>query len=350
LRVSPFQNQPAEIVVSQTATVGRRLPRQSQTSWLINGKPQRPEYFVLTVSGHEQSWAAVAGANPMSIQSISFWQQDQTYWQQQQAEAQASTADNALISTMGDAMANLSKGLSSIANQTALNRVKTELSAAVQNELQSSGSSTSSSSGQSTAPSSSSSASGASGSSNSSSTSTSPATGTGTAPLTTSTALSVLGIPANGTITVSDGTNTTTYTSTGTDTIADLIDAINVDIPGNANVTASLNNRGELVITSRNSTDTITVGGVYASNVGFDVENDTFQPTKVASSSSSSADSSTGSAPSGTSSASSSSTGAGTKASKSTTTNSSLALQSLSTAASILSADGVSGSLVDMLA
>ena len=46
-------------------------------------------------------------------------------------------------------------------------------------------------------------------------------------PLSANTALLTLGIPKNGTITVSDGTNTTTFASTGTDTVGDLINAIN---------------------------------------------------------------------------------------------------------------------------
>ncbi|HML06576.1 MAG TPA: hypothetical protein VK430_00410 [Xanthobacteraceae bacterium] len=94
----------------------------------------------------------------MSIQSLSFWQQDQNYWHQsqsfyqqdqnywaqQQNQAQATTADDALMNVMSQAMTNLSQGLSSIANQEALNRVNTQLSAAVQSALQSSSGSSSS--------------------------------------------------------------------------------------------------------------------------------------------------------------------------------------------------------------
>ena len=94
----------------------------------------------------------------------------------------------------------------------------------------------------------------------------------------------------------------TTYASTGSNTVGNLISAINQDYVGNAAVTASLNRDGEIVITSKNTTDTITVGGVYAANVGFAVGHDTFKPTKAASSSSSSPSSSTSTSTSRTSS------------------------------------------------
>ena len=88
----------------------------------------------------------------MSIQSISFWQQDANFWNSSQTRDQTLANTDALITTMGTAMTNLATGLASIANQAALNRVNTELSAAVQSALQSSsGSSTSSSSSDSSA-------------------------------------------------------------------------------------------------------------------------------------------------------------------------------------------------------
>jgi hypothetical protein len=282
----------------------------------------------------------------MSIQSVSFYQQDQNYWQQAQAQSQASTADAALINVMADAMTTESKGKASIANGEALKRVNTQLTAAIQSLLQpSSSDSTSSSSSASTGSTSSSSSSG------SSSSSPSPATGIGTAPLTVGTSLFTLGILQNGTITVSAGANMTTYTSTGTDTVANLINALNINLPTNANVTASLNSHGKLVITSRNTADVIVVGGsgTDAAAIGFGVGNNTFQPTQAASSAANSSSSS--SASTGTSSsATGSSTSKSASSSKSTTTNSSPALQTFGTAASILSASGVSGNLIDMLA
>ena len=73
-----------------------------------------------------------------SIGSVSFWQQDQNFWQQAQAQDQASTASNALITAMGSLMTNEFKGIASIANQTALDRVNSELEAAAQSAVQSS--------------------------------------------------------------------------------------------------------------------------------------------------------------------------------------------------------------------
>ena len=73
-------------------------------------------------------------------------------------------------------------------------------------------------------------------------------------PLTSDTSLLGLGFFTRGNFTVSDGTNSTTYTSTGIDTVGDLINAINSDTPGNAQVRAWLNGSGNLVITSQNKT------------------------------------------------------------------------------------------------
>jgi hypothetical protein len=292
----------------------------------------------------------------MSIQTLSFFQQDQNYWNQSQsfaaqdqnywsqaqAQSQASAADASLINVMGQAETNEAKGLASIANQTALNRVNSQISALVQQALQgSSGDSASSAAGGSSASSAS------SGSSSAAASTGAPATGIGTAPLTTGTSLSSLGVLPGGTITVGAGGNTTKYTSTGTDTVGDLINAINVDLPTNANATASLNSTGRLVLTGRNDTDTITVlgSGNDAAAIGFAVGNNTFEPTAPSaspasvSSSSGSANSPTNAASSGTSSAS-------------TTLPSYLALaeQGVTTAAGILSANGVGGTLVDLLA
>ncbi len=62
-------------------------------------------------------------------------------------------------------------------------------------------------------------------------------------PLTASTSLVTLGIIAKGTITVGDGTNTTTYASTGSDTVGDLLNAINKNAYGNAQVAAWLDSQ-----------------------------------------------------------------------------------------------------------
>jgi len=294
----------------------------------------------------------------MGVSGISFYQQDQNYWSQAQAQSQASSADDSLINVIGTAMTDEAKGEASIANGIALKRVNSELSAAVQAALQSqsgsSSSSSSSSSGSSTSPSASSSP------SSSASSTGAAAVGVGTVPLTTGTSLSSLGILPGGTFTVTTGNDTTTYTSTGTDTIGDLIDALNIDLPTNAQVTASLNSEGQLVLTARNKTDLITVGGsgIDAAAIGFGVGNDSFSPKLPSASASSSSSSSSTSSSSGssssatasTSSAKSSSAASAKSSKKSTTSVSSLAEEGTSTAAGILSADGVSGSLVDMLA
>jgi hypothetical protein len=279
----------------------------------------------------------------------SFWQQDQTYWSQARAQSQTVSAEDSLIDVMGNAMTTLSKGLSSIANSTALKRVNSQLISDVESLLNPSSSSTSST-GTSTST-----ASSASSSATSSSSAPTPATGIGTARLTTGTSLSSLGILANEDFQVSAGTETTTYTSTGSDTVGDLINALNVDLPTNANVTASLNAKGELVITSRNDTDTITIGGTATApaSVGFGVGNTAFAPTAPSASASDTASASSSSNSSSTSNATGSSTASSTSGSSKTATTSTsaaLAQQNFTTAASILSADGVSGTLVDMLA
>lgn len=265
----------------------------------------------------------------MSISSVSLWQQDQNFWQQGRAQDQVLAAQSALISNMGAAITNRESGLSSIANQAALSRVNNQI-AADEKALQTASASGSGSSG-SSAPK-----------------GPAPATAIGTTPLTTSTPLSTLGIPPNGTITVSDGTNTTTYSSTGTDTIASLIGAINANVAGNAYVTASLNGKGNLVITGKNQKESVIVGGTFASDVGFRPGNQTFQPTAGSpSSSSSSASSATSGTSASTGATTSSSTGISTKTSKAlqAVTNA----ETVTTAASLLAQSGVSGNLIDML-
>jgi hypothetical protein len=280
--------------------------------------------------------SGIAGTAAMSVSSIgssqSFWQQDQNYWNQAQSNDSTISATTSIINAMSSAETSLGKGLASIANKTALDRVNTQLTAAIQSVL-SGGTSTSSS--------------GSTSSSSSSATAAAPATATGTAPLSLSTPLSTLGIPAGGLITVSAGANTTTYASTGSDTVGNLMSALNNDLVGNAAVTASLNRDGELVITSKNDTDTITVGGTYDSNIGFGVGHTTFKPTAATSGTASTPSSSSSSSSTTSSTSASSSASAASSATKSYTT---LASEGASSAASLLSDSGVSGSLVDMLA
>ena len=90
-----------------------------------------------------------------------------------------------------------------------------------------------------------------------------------------------MGILPGGTLTVSASTNATTYTSTGTDTVSDMINAINIDLPTNAHVTASISAHGQLVITSMNNKDSIAVvgSGTDAAAIGFGAKNNSAQPT-----------------------------------------------------------------------
>jgi hypothetical protein len=261
--------------------------------------------------------------------STSFWQQDQSYWQQASSNDSSISATDSVINAISSAETSKGKGLASIANQTALNRTDSNLEAAIQSILSgNTGSSSSSSTNSSTS---------------SSGTSPGPAIGTGTAVLSTSTSLSTLGIPAGGTINISAGGDTTTYTSTGSDTVGDLMQTINQDLVGNAPVTASLSSSGRLVLTSKNDTDMITVGGIYTSNIGFGGTNNNFSPTKGTSKASSTSTASTSASTSSSTSKSSSTA----KTSKSYTT---LASETAGSAASVLSDSGAGGSLVDMLA
>jgi hypothetical protein len=299
------------------------------------------------------------------VSSVSFWQQDQNYWNQAAQSSQQQEANSSLIGDMFGASTTLSAGLASIANQQALSRVNSQLTSAVQDALNSlNGGSSSPSSSTSSSPSSSSGSSSSSTGSSSSSTITAPAAGTGTVPLSASTSLFTLGILAKGTITVSDGTNTTTYQSTGSDTVGDLINAINKNVYGNAQVTAGLSASGKLTLTANNQTATIQVGGSYAANVGFGAGNNFFQPVTPTATTGSSSSTSSGSSSSSTSAAGSSTTSASASSSTSSTSstssstassavgllNSALALQTGSTAETLLSSNGMSGSLVDLLA
>jgi flagellin len=256
-----------------------------------------------------------------SIGSVSFWQQDQNYWTTVKAQNSAQAASSALISSMGDAVANKAKGIASIANKQALSRVQAQLTAALKSALQASQ--------------------GASASTPQSTTGSS-ATGTGTVPLTAGTSLTTLRIPANSAFTVSDGNNTNTYTSTGTDTVGDLINGLNATGPTAADVVTYINSSGKIVVAGTNKSVSVSVGGVFASDIGFGAKNDSFTPVAPTPSASSS------------STAASSTSGAGRTTAALTNTatpfNSSSALQTGGSAESILAAGGSSGSLVNLLA
>ena len=250
--------------------------------------------------------------------SVSFWQQDQNFWLQGKQKDNSLSATTSVINAISSAETNQGKGLASIANSAALNRTNSQLLAAIQNVLNGN-------SGQ------------ASSSANTSSAATKSvpvaATGTGTKALSVSTPLSLLGVLAGGKITISAGIHTTTYTSTGTDTVGDLLKVINTNSYGSAQITAALGPHGNLVLTSKNTTDTIMVGGVYASNIGFAVGNDTFKPTKKK-------------VPIPAAQNPPPAASTDTKTAKSYTTP---ATVMVGTAASLLSDSGAGGSLVDML-
>jgi hypothetical protein len=285
-----------------------------------------------------------------SIGSGSFWQQDQNFWARSQQTTQTQALSATVINQMFGASSTLASGLASIANQTALDRVNTALTAAVQGALNpTSASSTAPTSTSSTGSSSSPSSAAASAAAPVVS---APATGTGTVPLTSGTPLLGLGFLTRGSFTVSDGTFSTTYQSTGTDTVGDLINAVNSGAPGNAQVRAWLNGSGNLVITSLNKLDTVSVSGDYAAALGFGNTNATFAPVTpppvshpvVSSSSSASGSNASSSATGG-----SSSTGTASAASG-IANNSAFALQTGSTAELLLASSGSAGSLLNILA
>jgi hypothetical protein len=279
-----------------------------------------------------------------SIGSFSFWQQDQNFWARSQQTTRAQALSSAVIDQMFGATTTLSTGLASIANQTALDRVNTALTKAVQSALNPSASSTSSTSSTSTASSS------ASGPSSPAVTFAAPATGTGKVPLTSGTSLLGLGFLTRGNFTVGDGTFTTTYQATGTDTVGDLVSAINSGASGNARVRAWLNGSGDLVITSLNEFDTVTVGGDYAAALGFGTTNDTFAPIKPPPAKITAASISTSpSASRASSSATGGSASKGTAASG-IPQNSALALLTGGTAELLLASSGSAGSILDMFA
>jgi len=279
-----------------------------------------------------------------SIGGVSFWQQDQNYWASAQQGSQNQAQSAAVISQMFGASTTLATGLASIANQTALDRVNTALTAAVQSALNPSSTSSTTSSSASTASSSTSSA------STPAVTFAAPASGTGTVPLTSGTSLLGLGFLTRGNFTVSDGTYTTTYQATGTDTVGNLIGALNANAPGNAQITAYLNGSGNLVITSKNLTDTVSVSGDYASALGFSSSNSTFTPTAPPPPPSAASAASGASSTSSGSSSSASSSGGSASPSSGIARNSALALQTGGTAELLLASSGLTGTLLDMLA
>ena len=93
-------------------------------------------------------------------------------------------------------------------------------------------------------------------------------------PVTANTSLTTLRIPPNTAFTVSDGTNTNTYTSTGTDTVGDLINGLNSFGPTAANAVVYLNDTGNIVVAGTNNNVSVSVGGTFASNIGFGAKND----------------------------------------------------------------------------
>jgi len=272
-----------------------------------------------------------------SVGSLSFWQQDQNFWARSQQTTRAQELSSAVIGQMFGATTTLSAGLASIANQTALDRVNTALTKAVQSALNPSASSTSSTAAASPP---------ASGSSRPAVTFAAPATGTGKVPLTSGTSLLGLGFLTRGNFTVSDGTFTTTYQATGTDTVGDLIGAINSGASGNARVRAWLNGSGDLVITSLNEFDTVTVGGDYAAALGFGNTNTTFSPIKPPPATTAPAASSTSASGSGSASGSASKR----TAASGIPNNSASALLTAGTAELLLASSGSAGSILDMLA
>jgi hypothetical protein len=131
-----------------------------------------------------------------------------------------------------------------------------------------------------------------------------------------------------------------------------LIGAINANIYGNAQVTASLNSNGNLVLTGNYNSDNITVGGTFASAIGFGIGNNQFSPTPASAPSSSA----TGAASAGTGSSTGSSGSSGSSSSTSGSSssaapfNSALALQTDSSAELLLASNGAVGTLLNVLA
>jgi flagellar hook protein FlgE len=110
------------------------------------------------------------------------------------------------------------------------------------------------------------------------------AVGTGTVSgLASGTTLSSLGISAGDQISVNDGTNTTTYTVPAgppAPTVGDLLTGLS---GGPANINATLNTSGQLVLTGTNGVASITVNatGSDAAALGFGAGHNSFEPTNL---------------------------------------------------------------------
>src|SRR6202034_922270 len=71
------------------------------------------------------------------VSSVSFWQQDQNYWNKAAQSSSQQQLSSTVINNLFGASTTLSAGLASIANQTALGRVNSQLTSAVQDALNS---------------------------------------------------------------------------------------------------------------------------------------------------------------------------------------------------------------------
>jgi hypothetical protein len=81
----------------------------------------------------------------VGIASLSFYQQDQNWYLQQQSWDTQLSASSGLTSVITSALQNQASGLASIANQSAINRVNTQIVSTLQGALGTSGSSASAS-------------------------------------------------------------------------------------------------------------------------------------------------------------------------------------------------------------
>lgn len=284
----------------------------------------------------------------MSIGSLSFWQQNQNYWARAAQRSQSLASSAALMSVMSDAITNQARGMAAIANQAALDRTNSALSAALQSALQgSTGTSTGSKANSSAASASSSS----SASTNPGDTGaiSGPATGTGKVPLTSSTSLQTFHVIKGGTFSVSDGIGSTVYSSTGSDTVGDLINAINNASPGHAQAFAWLDANGKLNVAATDTSHTITIGGTAAAALGFGTGNTFFQPV-TNTPNAGSATAATGTSTAAGSKQTGSAAPAASPSPKPFAQNSAPALLTGGTAEILLASNGSAGFLVNMLA
>jgi len=113
-----------------------------------------------------------------------------------------------------------------------------------------------------------------------------PALGTGTVSgLASTTTLASLGIASGDHITIGDGSATTDFVAGGAGalTVGDLVSYINNSTTGLAAVTASINSTGNLVLTGKNDTSTLTIGGTGSdpADIGFGAGENSFKPTNL---------------------------------------------------------------------